>query len=377
METVAIVRARTDYSDVEQAVRRAVALAGGVPGLSPGANILVKPNVLNAGGGETGSTTHKAVVGALVSIVQEAAARAIVGDSSGLRFHGASERALTGTGIRAHCEALGAEVVSFDSARPVAALVPGARVLEEAYFAEPELVTDTVISAAKLKTHALTMFTGAVKNLFGTLPGGQKTIAHRLAPTPELFAELLADILSLIRPRFALMDAVVGLGGLWRSAADRVYPGLIIAGRDSVAVDAVAAAIIGFDPLQIPHLRAAHERGLGVADLKVIETVGLDLREISAPRLAPGRATRILRQTLFKLMGMVLSKQDPFVEAALCNGCRNCLAACPAEAISFADRAPSIALDRCIRCFCCHELCPERAIGMDRGIIGNRLLSTH
>jgi uncharacterized protein (DUF362 family) len=92
---VAVVPTQRDYSEVEEAVREAIDLIGG-PGsfIQSDQDILIKPNLLNTSGGESGMTTDYRVTRALVKIAREQGSEVVVGDSSGMRFHGASERVI-------------------------------------------------------------------------------------------------------------------------------------------------------------------------------------------------------------------------------------------------------------------------------------------
>jgi Fe-S-cluster-containing hydrogenase component 2 len=210
-----------------------------------------------------------------------------------------------------------------------------------------------------------------LKNQIGCLPGGQKTMTHRLGSTPERFGHLIVDLYTVIRPKLALMDAVIGLGGSWRPS-DRLAPGLILAGEDPVAVDAVAAHIGGFDPAEVPMLRFAAERGLGIIEVDTMDFPGLHVDEIRPVPLLPHRFSSRLRSHAISFLSQpFLARQRPRVNREECNGCAHCLEVCPAEAVLMEDSHPVFLLDACIRCFCCHELCPQRAIAVDWGFPGN------
>jgi uncharacterized protein (DUF362 family) len=129
-----------------------------------------------------------------------------------------------------------------------------------------------VLHLPTCKTHGHSVTTGAIKNSFGGLLKEVRHYAH------EFMHEVLVDLMLMQRelhPRvFAVMDGtVMGDGAGPRTMVPRVGD-LILASADQVAIDAVAARIMGFDPLEIPYLRLCHERGLGVADLRDIEIVG-------------------------------------------------------------------------------------------------------
>jgi uncharacterized protein (DUF362 family) len=123
-----------------------------------------------------------------------------------------------------------------------------------------------------VKTHGHAITTGAIKNSFGGLLKDVRHYAH------EFMHEVLVDLMYMqkeLHPKIlAAMDGtVMGDGAGPRTIIPRVG-NLILASVDQVAIDAIAAKIMGFDPLSIPYLRMCAERGLGVADPGRIEIVG-------------------------------------------------------------------------------------------------------
>jgi intein/homing endonuclease len=135
-------------------------------------------------------------------------------------------------------------------------------------------------------THGHTVTTGAIKNAFGGLLKEVRHYAH------EFIHEVMVDLMLMQRELhpgvFAVMDGtVMGDGAGPRTMVPRVG-NLILAGADQVAIDAIAARIMGFDPLAIPYLRMCHERGLGVADPREIELLG----DAEAGQITMGFSTR-------------------------------------------------------------------------------------
>jgi hypothetical protein len=133
-------------------------------------------------------------------------------------------------------------------------------------------VGKNVLHAPTVKTHGHTTTTGAIKNAFGGLLKEVRHYAH------EFIHEVMVDLVSMQRELhpgvFAVMDGtVMGDGAGPRTMVPRAG-NLILASADQVAIDAIAARIMGFDPLAIPYLRMCHERGLGVADPRDIDVVG-------------------------------------------------------------------------------------------------------
>lgn len=129
-----------------------------------------------------------------------------------------------------------------------------------------------ILHLPTVKTHGHAVMTGSVKNSFGGLLREVRHYAHKY------MHEVLVDLLYMQRELhpavFTAMDGTIsGDGAGPRTMVPRVT-NLILAASDSVAIDAIAARLMGFDPLSIPFLRMAHERGLGVADPRDIELVG-------------------------------------------------------------------------------------------------------
>jgi uncharacterized protein (DUF362 family) len=132
-----------------------------------------------------------------------------------------------------------------------------------------------ILHLPTVKTHGHAVMTGSVKNSFGGLLREVRHYAHKY------MHEVLVDLLYMQRELhpavFTVMDGTVaGDGAGPRTMIPRVK-NLLLAASDSVAIDAIAARLMGFDPLSIPFLRMAQERGLGIADPKHIELVGDDV----------------------------------------------------------------------------------------------------
>jgi uncharacterized protein (DUF362 family) len=133
-------------------------------------------------------------------------------------------------------------------------------------------VGKNVLHAPTVKTHGHSQTTGAIKNAFGGLLKEVRHYAH------EFIHEVMVDLVLMQRELhpgvFAVMDGtVMGDGAGPRTMVPRVG-NLILASADQVAIDAVAARIMGFDPMQVRYLRLCHERGLGTADPRDIEILG-------------------------------------------------------------------------------------------------------
>ncbi len=129
-----------------------------------------------------------------------------------------------------------------------------------------------------VKTHVFTTTTGAMKNAFGGLLDNNRHWTH--ARIHETLVDLLVIQREIHPGLFAVMDGTFAGSGAGPRAMEPHVKNILLASADQVAIDALAAKIMGFDPLKIEYLRLAHEKGLGIADPKQIEVVGdVDIRE--------------------------------------------------------------------------------------------------
>ncbi len=141
------------------------------------------------------------------------------------------------------------------------------------------LIGKSIIHLPTVKTHGHSTTTGAIKNAFGGLLKEVRHYGH------EFIHEVLVDLLLIekeIHPKvFAVMDGTVCGDGAGPRTMKPVIAEFILASDDQVAIDAVAAKLMGFDPLSIDYLRMAHEMGLGQADYRSIEMVGEDISHVN------------------------------------------------------------------------------------------------
>lgn len=134
-----------------------------------------------------------------------------------------------------------------------------------------------ILHLPTMKTHGHTITTGAIKNAFGGLIPKYRHHAHKRIH--EVLVDLLAIQKEIHEGIFAVMDGCIcGDGAGPRTMVPKVG-NLILASDDQVAIDAVAAKIMGFEPMKIDYIRLAHERGLGCGDLDQIEILGMEKSE--------------------------------------------------------------------------------------------------
>jgi len=153
------------------------------------------------------------------------------------------------------------------------------KLLKDIPVAKPIFDADLVISVPKLKTHDVTLLTGAVKNMFGIIVGKVKHEIHKKALMKGLFGETLIDILNIRKPALAIMDGVVAMEGNGPGKGVPRKAGVILASKDCFALDIIASKIIGINPLDVMTTKAAIKEGF-LEGTDNIEVVGESLAQI-------------------------------------------------------------------------------------------------
>jgi len=344
-----------DLIEVDRTIRQAVAALGGIGRyVQPGQRVLLKPNLLLLKPPETAVCTHPAVVQAVATLVREASAEPLIADSpGGGAMH--NERSLRSlyrvTGMEAAARASGAKLNVDCAGLQVAA--PSGGTVEVLDVMRPAAEADVIINLPKLKTHGLLRYTGAVKNLFGLVPGRTKLEYHARLRDAARFSEMLLDLALWAHPAFTIIDAIVGMEGDGPSAGRPRHMGLLIASDDCNAADLAALDIIGMDPNTVLTVRAAIGRGLSSSRAQDLVVLGESLEAAHVPGFdapSPGFSDVMLERP-----------GDPQATER-CTGCGVCAENCPVGAISIEGRRARTDLERCIRCYCCQELCPQHAV---------------
>ncbi|MFA4885463.1 MAG: DUF362 domain-containing protein [Desulfotomaculaceae bacterium] len=377
-KAVAIVECSNyDQETVRQAVNRLANLLGGWSAfVRPGENILIKPNLLMKKSPAEAVTTHPSLVEAVAGEVSGAGGRAVIADSPGGPFNTwLLQRVYQGCGMT---EAAGRSGASLNFNTAEAALkVPAGGLLTGITVMEAVSQADGVISLSKLKTHGLTRFTGAVKNLFGVIPGLKKAEYHVRMPGVQEFSAMLVDVARAVSPRLHLMDAVVGMEGEGPSAGKPVNIGVLLASTCPHALDLVATALVGIAAGGVTTISEAVRRGYIKGDVKEVVLLG---DPVSLPRVRfqvpPGAGDFDLLKANARLPGWLIDAVNrslrpyPTFSQEMCLGCGECARICPPGAICSDEKTPRVDLDKCIRCFCCQELCPQKAVMISRPWLG-------
>lgn len=212
---------------------------------------------------ERGANTSLGLIAAVCRVLQQRTSSIVVGDSDGTRF--SADDVASAIGLDRLTSDLGVKLVNFSRqpTRPVDhPLLDG--------FELPEMIleADVLITLPVLKTHALTVFTGAVKNQWGCIPRYDRILLHKHLDL------LLADINQILHPRLAIMDAITAMDGRGPCNGNPRRLDLLIGSKDVVGLDATAMRLVGLDPYCARHIVLAHQIGLGEIDDGKIEIDG-------------------------------------------------------------------------------------------------------
>ena len=372
---VSLVKAASyDHIKVYEAVETSVTLINTLNKLVKPANkVFVKINHLSPPSpAESGIVTHPVFVQSVLKLLKTYGVDITVGDDiapgdgDGFRV----------SGVYQACEKEGIRLVNLREHGFVETKCDGL-ILDKVYLSKIALDADFIINLPKLKTHSLTVFTGGIKNMYGTIPTGQRTRFHYDYMRVEDFSQMLTDLFATIKPHLTIMDGIMAMEGEGPSSGSLRNLGVVLASYDTVALDAVATKIIGLDPLIVLTIKYAHERGLGIGNLHDINVVGesIDDVAISNYKLPATYSSVIVSKVPAFLSKFILNQTliRPRVIKRLCTGCLECERICPAAAVFKIDNKVAINQSQCIYCMCCHEVCRYNAIMPSRPLIGSLL----
>ena len=266
---------------IEQAVRESVAAACDFAAMCRRKSVVLKPNVYCPSPAPT--TTDPRVIAALVRMAKEAGARKVT-VAEGRSISTALFRKNAQT-TRACFEAVGMDKAALDNGAEIVYLEDDefidvsnseALVLKEARVPRTIYEAEVLINVPVLKNHSLALTTLGIKNLHGTISDKDKLFAHDYHRIPQK----LVDILRYHKPALTVIDGVRGQEGDHADMGNVVETAVVISGADTVAVDAVAEAVMGLGNLEVDTTRLAHEQGVGVGDINGISVTGVSIDDV-------------------------------------------------------------------------------------------------
>ena len=314
--------------------------------------VLIKPNLLSPAKPESAILTHPLVVKAVAEYVISKGGHPLIGDSPAT---GSFDRVLKEGGFNTAFKDLKAEFRPFTEIVRKDVGEPFGRI----DIAREAVDADVVINLAKLKTHTQMLLTLGVKNLFGCIVGLKKTEWHmRSGVNRKMFARLLVQICQAVKPAITLVDGILAMEGQGPGKSGKPrYLGVLVGSADATSADWAICRMLGIDSDSLPTLKAARELDLLDPSIHITGDV-IRVDHFELPVLGPLTfGPRLFRKFMRKHW-----VQRPVVDKNQCQLCGECWQHCPADAITPYEKIIGFDYDRCIRCYCCVEICPHGAL---------------
>lgn len=259
-----VVLRSTSRQPVADTVRECMELCNWQDWVGRNSKVVIKPNLCTAIPEKVEmADTSVEVTEAVCRVLSERTRRIAVGESDGL--HESADHAFEAAGYTRLAETRMANLVNLSREPRVRTACPPAGEIE---LPRLLLEADVIITLPVLKTHALTYFTGGLKNQWGCLPQHDRILFHRwLDP-------MLVSLHRILRPALSLMDALVGMEGRGPTNGKPRRLNLLLASRDTTALDVTAMRLVGLDPHKARHVQLAAKEGLGKIDAREISIDG-------------------------------------------------------------------------------------------------------
>ena len=373
MITKVIIRSQKSYilSEVEDHIRQIFTELGIYDKLKDKKRILIKPNLLGAHHPDKAVTTHPVVIEAVIRILQENPVEIVIGDSPGGTV--SINHVWQETGIKELCEKYnvdlaefgkeGIETVNMESVPPL-------------YIDKNVMNCDAVINMAKMKTHSMMLYTGAVKNLYGVIPGLYKSELHKLHPSPNDFSNILVAVYNLLKPKIVvnIIDGIIGMDGEGPSAGNPYPYHIILASEKASAVDFLASKMMGLK--QIPYL----EQCL-CSDNITYDNIESDtqwqnfiFKNVKLKGvLFKNKVLILLPEFVKKIFRKLFAYYPAFYQK--CKLCNICVKCCPVNALKVENKKILLDKKKCIKCLCCHEMCPHSAVYLKKSLLASLIFN--
>lgn len=351
IEEVAFVKCNSyNQKEVDKAVFKSLNLINFE--FKKGMKVLIKPNVVGSfPRKQIATTTHPSLIEAVCKILKKNKCEIFIGDSPFTY----SENSFKSAGIDKIAKKYG-KLIIFEQDKIINIKNNNAKILKNFKTAQILKDVDLIINMPKLKTHVLTKLTGAIKNLYGVIPGGMKQQIHVKAKDEKDFSKILVDIYQIIKPQLNIMDGIIGMEGEGPTSGDLIKVGIILTSKNSISLDIASANLIGLNPKEVYFLDECIKRKLypNFEFKQIPENKKFPKFNFKIPSSNKSISTSKQLKILFKEKPIVVNEK-------LCTKCGLCARKCPTNSIDLCPY-PKINPKTCIRCFCCIEVCPQNAL---------------
>lgn len=308
---VALVKGKNgkDLKEVRQMMNELFALIGPAAQIIPrGSKVLIKPNLTAEENlWEKGIHTSPIFMQALIEEIQKAnPAEIIIAEGTAIGLD--TKKAFAANGYEEVARKTGARLLDLYDGEYEEVPTPPGSMLPSISISKAVRQADFFINAPAMKTHVASTISVAMKNLKGTTTYEEKKRFHYFG-----LNQAIAELNAILKPDLHVVDGLIGLEGDGPLAGTPVGLNLLMAGTDAVAVDTVAARLMGINPEEVPALSLAQSMGYGVGDEKEIRILGRPLSEVTHP---------------FRRASAPLAIKHPnisLIDGQACDFCRNVL----------------------------------------------------
>ncbi|QSX06765.1 DUF362 domain-containing protein [Sedimentibacter sp. zth1] len=342
--------------------------------VKPNYKVLIKPNLLMKRKPAEATTTHPTIILAIVNRLKALGVdNIVIADSpAGLYTKQALKDIYKVCGMQDVSIKSGAKLntnVEYDTK-----YIKEGKACKTFNIIKPIHDADFIISVGKVKTHGMTTMSGAVKNIFGSIPGLQKPEMHCRFNVLDQFSEMLVDLALCVKPNISIMDGIVCMEGDGPSGGTPKTCNFIAGSQNPFELDVFLAKKIGLEPKSVPTIVASSERGLCDISGNDLDFIGDEdalkpINDFKLPKSVSVDFVNFVPKIFRRPSNFVLNKflvSRPVINTDKCVGCGKCAESCPQNTIEIINGKAVIDYRKCIKCFCCHEMCPVKAIDMKR-----------
>ncbi len=297
--------------NIDDMIRSAFEDLGGIHQVIPsGKRILIKPNLVIAKRNETGATTNPRIIEAIIKeILKTEPADIALGESSQV-----GDDTMEGykiTGMDKIAKKYSVKVIDFKREKHINKEVPQGKEIKNVKIASPVFEYDYLINVPVLKIHCQTTVTIGMKNLKGCIHDQEKHRFHRLN-----LHQCIVDLNTVIKPDLTIVDATT-CSLQWELGGDPVKLDTIVVGENVLAVDIIAASLLGYSIDDVRHLKIASKSGIGPENINEIEV--FNIGEIKSSEKVIEAEQKNLKS--YKLANLKI------IEKGTCTSCKGALTA--------------------------------------------------
>lgn len=337
-----------DANEISIAIRSVINDIGGIDSIvKTNDTVILKPNLFITRNWKTGTTTNPQIVEEMIKIVLDAGGTPIITESAGIGRD--TQYLFNVLGYSDLAKKYKIKLIDINKSEYIAVSIPKGVIFKELNIPKIVQEADVIIDLPKMKTHMSTTVTLGMKNLKGFLPGDEKRKPHKFG-----LHQGIVDLNKIIKPDLIVVDGLVAMEGNGPSYGDPIELGVIVAGKNVVAVDTVCCKIMNIDPLSVEHIQLAYEQGMKPSK---IEQVG---DSVSRDFKIPIEESESFIERIINYINNVLGRKVVIISKERCTGCGQCLKICEENAINVEKKI--IDKDKCTKCEICIELCPYKAV---------------